>query len=250
MKTRNLVLAIIASAATFQTAKAQFSARLDLGYGFPSGTQTQYDDPSHPTKVTPYSYGGGFNIAIAGNYMFSDHIGAGLDLNMLLGTPVTQTQAVQDVTYTTNTAGSLFAITPNLILSAHKEGINPYGRFGIVLGVASITSTTTASGPGAPDGKDVYVFSGNLAVGWYAAFGVQFPLADNLKLNVELFDRDLTYAPATETNTQTYTGMQKFDTQTLVTSTNSSSAPNTQLTSYEPFGSVGLKVGIEMSFGK
>ncbi len=252
MKTKNLVLAAIALAATFQTANAQFSARLDVGYGFPSETQATQatTDANGNTKIMPYSYGQGFNLALAGNYMFNDNIGAGLDLNMLFGTPTTLTTVSGGITGTEKMTGSLFAITPNLILSAHKEGINPYGRFGIVLGVASETQTITASGTGAPSGSNINVYSGNLAFGWYAAFGVQFPLSDNLKLDVELFDRNVTYAPSTLTNTQAFDGAQKADTQTLVTSKSSNASANTQLTSYDPFSSVGLKVGIEMSFGK
>ena len=252
MKQKIFKLSMILAMAAGQTAMGQsgaLSVRLDVGAGFPSGvgTVTNYNNGTY--SISPYSLGAGFNIALAGNYMFSYHIGAGLDLNDVMGFASTQTYSSNSggsASVKAVSVGSLFAITPNLILSANSEGINPYARFGIVIGIASYTTTTTETGPSAPSGTNIDSYTGGSAMGWYAGFGVQFPLGGNLKLDVELFDRDVTYLPGKYTNTQPYDNVTAQPTQSLGTSSSDSHS----LSQYVPFGSVGLKVGVQLSLGK
>ena len=180
--------------------------------------------------------------------MFSDHMGAGLDLNYMIGYNTTSTYKMANpVTTTYVSTGSLFAITPNVILSANNAKINPYARFGIVIGSASYQVKTTESSLGAESGANINTYTGGIALGWYAGFGVQFPLSDKLKLNVELFDRDLSYAPTTDTNTQAFDGQQKQPTKTMTTSFDASNSNNSEPTAFVPFGSVGFKVGVTMN---
>ncbi len=251
MKQKIVLISLLASILTCGTAIAQndgLSVRADIGVGLPSGVGTATSYNSTVTTVAPYSLGSGFNIAVGGNYMFSEHIGAGLDLNYMIGYTTTTTyKSGNPITVTNVSTGSLFAITPNVIISANSGKINPYARFGIVIGLPSYQVKSTESSTGAATGANIETYTGGSAIGWYAGFGVQFPLSDKLKLNVELFDRDLTYAPTTDTNTQAYDGEQKQATKTMVTSYNSATQPNTENTSYVPFGSVGFKVGIAMN---
>ena len=253
MKQKIVLISLLASILSCGTAMAQndgLSLRADIGVGFPSGVGTATSQNNTVTTVAPYSLGSGFNIAVAGNYMFSEHIGAGLDLNYMIGYASTTTVKIDNPITTTNVStGSLFAITPNVIISANSGKINPYARFGIVIGMPSYQVKSTESSVGAYTGTNIETYTGGGAIGWYAGFGVQFPLTDKLKLNVELFDRDLTYAPTTDTNTQAYDGQQKNPTKTMSTSSDPSSGTNTENTSYLPFGSVGFKVGVTMNLG-
>ena len=251
MKQKIFKLSILLAMGACQTAIAQSGAiavRLDIGAGLPSGVSTIQNTSNGNTTIAPLSYGTGFNIALAGNYMFSDHIGAGLDLNYMIGYNTTSTDdgssggSSNTIVY----KGTLFAITPNIILSANADKINPYARFGIVIGLPSYSITTTETGPSFLSGANIDTYSGGLALGWYAGFGIQFPLSDKLKLNVELFDRDLTYLPTTYTNTQAFDGASQAPTRTLTTSNSNQN----NLTSYQPFGSVGIKVGVQLSLGK
>jgi len=251
MKQKTVLIALFASIFSCATSNAQndgLSLRADIGVGLPSGVGTAYSYNNTVTTVAPYSLGSGFNIAVAGNYMFSEHMGAGLDLNYMVGYTSTTTYKESNPITTTNVStGSLFAITPNVILSANSGKINPYARFGIVIGVPSFEVKSTQSSTGAASGTNIETYTGGVAIGWYAGFGVQFPLTDKLKLNVELFDRDLTYAPTTDTNTQAYDGQQKQPTKTMSTSYDIASGTNGENTAYLPFGSVGFKVGIAMN---
>jgi len=251
MKQKIVLISLLASFLSCGRVMAQkdgLSVRADIGVGLPSGVGTSTSYNNTVTTVSPYSLGSGFNIAVAGNYMFSDHMGAGLDLNYMIGYNTTSTYKMSNpVTETYVSTGSLFAITPNVILSANSGKINPYARFGIVIGSASYQVKSTQSSVGAESGTNIETYTGGIALGWYAGFGVQFPLSDKLKLNVELFDRDLSYAPTTDTNTQAYDGQQKQPTRTMSTSYDASAGGNAEPTVYQPFGSVGFKVGLTMN---
>ena len=253
MKQIIVLICLTASIFTCQTSMAQsdgLSLRADIGVGLPSGVGTVTSVNNTITTVSPYSLGSGFNIAVGGYYMFSDHMGAGLDLNYMIGYNTTSTYKMgTPVTETYVSTGSLFAITPNVILSTNSGKINPYARFGIVIASASYQVKSTESSTGSSTGANIETYTGGMALGWYAGFGVQFPLSDKLKLNVELFDRDLSYAPTTDTNTQAYDGQQKKPTHTMVTNYDAAAGGNNEPTAYQPFGSVGFKVGIAMNIG-
>ena len=229
-----------------------FEARFDLGYGFTSGPGSVTNvDGSTQTDI-PYSMGMGLNVALSGSYFLSDHIGVGLDLNGVVGTKTTYTYNGATLQYTSDMSGNLFSATPFLVLSANNTGINPYGRFGIVLGVPTATISTTAAGNFAPSGTYITEASGNLAIGVYGAFGVEFPLTDNLALNLELFDRSLQWEPAQVENTQAFDGDPKDKTITYsnkVTNPSNVNQVSSYSTIYSPFSSFGLKVGINMKFG-
>lgn len=255
MKTKITIFFISTTLLTCKIAQAQsglVEARLDLGYGFTSGPASVTDfDGSTETDV-PYSMGMGFNVALSGSYFFSDHIGAGLDLNAVIGTKTTFTENNDPVQYTTDLSGNLFSITPFLVLSANNTGVNPYGRFGIVFGAPSATISTTAAGNGAPTGTYITEASGNMAIGVYGAFGIEYPLGDNLALNLEIFDRSLQWEPAQVENTQAFDGDPKDETITYSHKVTNPSRVNQVAnynTLYAPFSSVGLKVGINMKFG-
>ena len=255
MKKVILSFSIMVAMATTSSAQV-FDLRLDLGYGFPSGTSYMQVNDGSTTKDVPFSFGSGFNMGISGSAWFGDHIGAGLDLNYLIGSVYTFTnsapQAFGSVQTTDNWSGSMFAITPMLLLSAHSDGINPYGRLGLVIGVPTITDNQTQAGNSAAAGTNTDVYSGGMAVGLYAAFGVEIPLTDNLLLAPELFDRTMNYTPTQVENTQAYDNQTKYPTTTLVTSlANNSTASNTMLAPYRfPFSSWGIKVGLIYRLGK
>jgi len=226
-------------------------ARIDIGYGTTSGAQSVTNVSGSTSTDVPYSMGMGFNVALSGSYFFGDHIGAGLDINYVAGTQTTFTNNEGPIQVTYTMQGSLTTVTPFLVLSAHNEGINPYGRFGIVLGMPMATISTTAAGALAPSGTNIDVASGNLAVGLYGAFGVEFPLGDNLALDVELFDRSLQWEPGQVENTQAYDNEPKAKTITYSHSVTSPSGDNqvsSFSTPYSPFSSFGIKVGLTMKF--
>jgi len=234
--------------------KGVFEAGLSIGYGFPTAEGTLITISGTTEEALFYSYGAGINAAATGTYFFSDNIGAGLDFNYLFGSPINSSQANANgnngpvIDNFVNT-GSLFSITPCLVLSLNHEKINPYGRFGIVLGSASIVQTTTQEGSNAFTGSDIETITGDLSVGFYGAFGLQFALSDKISLDAELFDRTLSFVPTQAVDTKTFDGQQKSPTITFVKNIDATTAPNTTLTNSLAFSSVGIKIGITVKLG-
>ena len=234
---RKVLLAATISILFIQQADAQkgrIYASIDLGYGFPSGEGTWLSGTESSRSASFYSFGAGLNIAASGSYFFSDHIGAGLDIGYLFGSPLNSTNQINNnngnavIGNFVNT-GSLFAITPNLVLSLNHEKINPYARFGIVLGAASVVEKATEEGPGEIPGTNIELLTGDLSLGFYGAFGIRFALSDKLSLEAELFDRTMTFEPTQAVNTQTFDGLQKSPTITFSKNIDNTSSSNTQL---------------------
>ena len=249
MKIRTLALTIAFCLPMIFAANAQNGAALyvNAGYGFNAapGNLESYDGNSHTVK--PYSLGSGLNLDLGGSIMFGDHIGIGADLTF-------QTSPMASYTYLTGIGnhivanssfqGQMFAITPMLIVAGHTGSINLYGKFGLVFANTSVTYSETQTGNGAASGTYIDVYGGNATLGAYAAFGLQLGVSENVKLNLEIFDRTMAYSPATLTNTQPYDGDQKANTITYVDSRDNNSASDTQLKTYFPYSSIGLKLGI------
>ena len=251
MKIKNIILSIACILSLIPNGYAQrgsFEGTFNIGYGFMGSPQSVQSTTSTSTIDVPYSLGTGLNIDLAGNYILSDHMGLGLDLNDQIGTPAIQTNDNGVIQAHSEFTGNLFAITPMLTLSANSGKINPYGKFGFVIGIPSATLTTTESGPNTPTGKEIDKLTGNLAVGWYAAFGLQFPVTDHIAINAELFDRMMGWEPAQLTNTQAFDGQSTHATITY-SKTADVANPHTSVAQYFPFSSAGIKVGITMKFG-
>jgi len=259
MNHKKLILSIICVCIVFFNVLAQkgdFLLSTDIGYGFPSGEQDLVPFYSNSPHIIPYSLGKGINFTVVGDYMFSDCIGAGLDLNMLIGVPTGYTYSANSSKDPLNVknsyTGFMFGITPNLIFCFPGSRFNPYARFGLVIGFAEYTLSSSESGNNAQTGQDVWLYSGNdPSIGWYAALGIRLQLKNKRMLNIELFDRDLTYAPGSESNIEAFNGGKtNSNSIPLVYSyTRGNSASNVQLTSVMPFGSAGIKVGMTFDFG-
>jgi len=256
MKTKRTLLIFLCACMFAQAASAQkgFQATFDVGYGFPAGLQTVVDDNGNTRTVIPYSSGAGINADLSGTYFFTDHIGIGLDLNYLLGTPVVYhdfiDNGIRGTIIVNNTLTSnMFAVTPDLVVSMNNPGINPYARIGVVLGTASVVQTSTEDGTDAHTGTYIETTTGSLAAGFYGGTGVQIALSDNFALDVELFGRIMSFEPTQSVNTQAYDGDQKSETITYAKKIDNTTAANTELTPELPFSSIGIKVGITLKFG-
>jgi outer membrane protein W len=246
MKIKILALTAFLSLPFFTHLKAQSGAadiHLNIGYGFPAAPGYFENYTGTERTLIPYSLGAGANVDLGFNYMIGDHLGVGFDLNYIAGTPYSVTYVAGNLTTNTTFVGSLMAVTPMLILSANTGAINPYGHFGITIGSGSFTAKTTETGKNAGAGTYIDTYSGGAAVGIYGAFGVQFALSDMFKLNVELFNRTMSYSPDKLENTQAFDGEQKAPTITFVDKKDNTTANDTELRNYWPYSSFGLKVG-------
>ena len=248
---------LLASATLFSTnASAQDGfgyARFNLGYDFRNASATMTNTTATSATNQQMSLGAGFDLGLAGGYMFNKNVGIDLELNYLIGSPGTITNDDGTKSSSAVYSSSSFRIVPAVVISAGMEGLNPYARFGLVLGVSNsytVKTTTTVS-----SGSDVdeWKYSGGMAMGISAAAGVMYPLNEKLMLFGELTSVSMSWAPTSGENTShtsTISGYKPTTqpTQTYVSSISGTPAANTGLESSYPFSSIGIHVGLAMKF--
>ena len=249
MKKIGLTLSLAMLTAIFVSAQG-FNVGVNLGYGLAAGTSViGVNQTATTAENVKGSYGQGLNFGLNLNYMFSENVGADLGFGMLMGKEFTVTDnSSSGSTGDMKMKGSMIRIMPGIKVSAGDDkSMSPYGRFGLVLGVAGkVKEKDTYTGSGF-SGTYEYEYSGGSSFGWYGAFGIAFELSDKIKLNTELITINQTYAPDKAENTSRSDGQALNPTITL-DANDVASNPNTGLKQYLPFGSIGLNVGLQIGF--
>jgi hypothetical protein len=139
--------------------------------------------------------------------------------------------------------GSLFALTPMLVLSTGSDGIAPYVRLGAIISLPDVSVTqSSADAPAAAvtsTGQGDY--SGPAAVGYRASIGVKFPAEDRMSWYGELFYTGLGW----QWNQYTFTDAAGNQSYYHYSGTNSPNNGYSLTVPHAPFGSIGAQVGIK-----
>ncbi len=240
----------------------------NLGYGLAAGKEYINQNRTSGGGITTYegvytTYGKGLNFGGALGYMFSDHIGAELDVNYLLGSTITATEINGGGTEEWKYSASMLKLMPTVIFAVGGNGIDPYTRFGIVIGMlGNVKSEFTDIGGGSIEVRK-YKDSGGAALGFTGTIGLNFSLSEALSLFGEVNLTTLTYAPTKGKLTEyTIDGVDQLGSLTpnlkeiefvdnytidgaLPTVT---SKPTQELKIYYPFSSIGIRIGAMMNF--
>ena len=262
---------------------------INAGYGFSMASQSMLGNSSNSYtenygtgdytssgtyEVVNASFGKGLNFGGTFGYMFNEHVGAEVGVSYLLGG---KTEGKSESTYkmidydgTTTTTTSTFTTTysstmlrfiPSVVIAAGLDGIDPYAKFGVVIGMGSVKSEEEGT-----DDGDVTVekwkHSGGMGLGLNAALGANFSISDNMVFFAELNMVNMSYAPTKGEMTEaTYNGkdvlpdlttsqkeIEYVDSNTWSSSDDpSDSEPAKQLKNKLPFGSVGINVGLRIA---
>lgn len=225
------------------------------------------------------SLGKGITFGVAFGFMFGDNVGAELGLSKLMGSTietrfedshvdlVSPTNSFSDIS-TSKISGSMLHINPSIVLSTGKtEGLNLYGKFGLVIGVGSIlvekkwvqtnsTKTTT--------NEREWKMDGGMALGFSAAIGTNYSFNEKMSLFGELNMISMTYAPSKgELTKWTNDGVdmlvgatirqketEYLDSYDISSEDNfpTESMPQQSIKTPYSFGSLGVKIGIRYAF--
>lgn len=279
-KTSRIIAAIAVSLfATNAIAQGPY-VKVNAGYNF--GLNSTIATKSErtwnpPTNSGTYealniNFGKGINLDGAFGFMVNKNVGFELGLSFLLGGKTEITDKYTGTTSIDNDkitfTSSMFRINPSVVLSAGFEKINPYAKFGLLVGIGSIkmsseyvetniptnTSTTT---------KTTQKLNGGLALGFNSAFGVEYMLNEKMSIFGELNLNNLSYAPKKgEIIELTVDGVDQLPNLTtndkeieFVDSYTFSSAsptpdssPDIEIKENMPFNSFGLNFGIKIGF--
>lgn len=184
-------------------------------------------------------------------------------------TSSTSSSSYSSSTSKTTLSANMFRINPSFVLTAGFEKLNPYAKFGVIIGTGSIkyeyeeTSTSALTGSNGTSNvtKSTMKLNGGLALGVNASVGVNYTLTDRISIFGEVAMTNLSYAPTKEEITEnTYNGLDELSSLTtrekkidyvdkISTSSSdvTSDATATQaLKQKYSFGSFGLNVGVKI----
>jgi Outer membrane protein beta-barrel domain len=207
------------------------------------------------------SLGKGLNFGGSFGYMFNKNIGTELGISYLLGG---KSKAKQQQDYLLSTtdhsiSSNMLRFMPTMIISSGLENVNPYMRFGLVIGIGSVNYQYEENYDSDITKMKMKMYGG-LALGLNAAVGANFNLNDKVSLFCEIIMVNMSYAPTKGEVTEAL--YNEID-QLINASTSekeieyvksydyddfeSSLEPRKELKQKLPFGSVGINFGIAIS---
>ncbi len=236
----------------------------NLGYGFPMSSQAVegYTNVSSGNNSTTQeqiflSFGKGLNFGGTFGYMFNKNVGAELGISYLMGGKTKATDDYSGGKTDYSFSGKMLRFVPSIVVTAGSDGMNPYARFGFVIGKASLKQKFEDNDDGDKT-IGTLKYSGGMSFGVNAAVGVLFGLNDKMSFFAELNTVNMSYSPKNAEYTElTYNGkdmlpdlptymkeVEYVDEITSDSSTPPESEPTKQLKTKMPFGSIGINFGI------
>ncbi len=172
---------------------SSFSLLYDYG-----GTAT---DPT--ISVHPVGLGNGFNGSAAFGFRFSRYAAVEVSVNEFLGLPVGGDSSVNLLGASTaevKILGRMFSVVPAIVFTAGLEKINPYARFGLLIGTFPTVLTKYANeNPTTNPSSRLEIWNhyyGGVALGYAAAGGVSFHISARINLFAELQFTHATWSPS------------------------------------------------------
>lgn len=242
---------------------------VNAGYGFSTSSVNLYyfDFYNYSSSSNSYteeqicvSLGKGLNFGGTFGYMFNKNIGAELGISYLLGG---KSEAKDDwsggsATYTLSS--KMLRFSPSIIIAAGVEGVDPYARFGLIIGSGKVVYEYDET----DDGDNTMMkldLNGGIALGLNAGIGANFSISDNMSIFGEINMVNLSYAPKKgEVTEATFNGTDMLSDMTThekeiefvdsytysYDSPPSDSEPAKELKQYLPFGSIGVNFGLRI----
>lgn len=244
---------------------------INAGYGLNMSSQnldyldfynsTSGSNSSYTVEQVNVSLGKGLIIGGTLGYMLNKNIAAELGISYLSGgkSQAKDTYSGGRTDYTLSS--KTLRINPTIVIYSGFEKINPYAKFGFIIGSGSIMYEYNDY-----DDGDIELtkmkFNGGLAFGANAGVGALFSLNDNMSFFGEINMVNLSYAPTEgEVTEASYNGvdelpemttrekrMEFVDSYTYNSSSQpSDSQPNKELKQKLPFGSFGISFGLRIN---
>ncbi len=226
------------------------------GYGLGAGTQV-FNPSVNSTGTTQTfegvfgSLGEGAKFGVSGGYMFTNHFGAELGVSYWLGKKIESTYTSSTSNNTYDVSGAGFVAVPLLVFLSNLKPVNPYGKFGLIVGFLKSKQETSLRISGV---SSEYTFeeTGGPAIGFAGALGVIVPTGGAVDFFVEVALHSLTYSPAKQEITKyTVNGQDRlsglthtsFDFRETVTS----SDQYAYMAVRRPFSSIGFSAGVRVA---
>lgn len=238
---------------------------INVGYGFRMSSQNLhffnfYNSTSgniiNTNEQVNVSLGKGLNIGGTFGYMINKNIGTELGVSYLIGGKSKAKVADLDGTSDYTLSSKMLRINPTIVIASGFEKINPYAKFGLIIGSGSIMYKEIYNNAGV--GIMKMKLNGGIALGLSSGVGAIYKMNDKMSFYGELNMVNLSYAPTKGKITDySYNGVDglvdlttnekeiEFVDSYTYNSNNqpSDSKPSIKLKQKLPFGSFGLILG-------
>ncbi|OYU94893.1 MAG: hypothetical protein CFE21_14535 [Bacteroidetes bacterium B1(2017)] len=207
--TTKTIMAIVLALFTFNSF-AQKSVYVKLGGGYNFGTTAALDGASNDNtngtvtsmERVKLAFGKGVNFGGTAGYMFNKYVGAELNISYLLGgtTQVKSSEMSSSSSnlFTIDYSAKMLSFIPSIVITPGFEKINPYARFGMIMGIPTVTGKMESSytfGGNSSTSNSTIKLNGGLAVGFQSAIGIDCKINDKFSVFGELTSTNLTYSP-------------------------------------------------------
>ena len=225
-----------------------------VGYGLSAGSQQLESKSDGTNREGVYgSFGQGLKFGATGGYMFSQHVGAELGLVYLIGTSA-EGGSTGTSSSTDKRSGSGFMLAPAVVI-AGTGTVAPYAKAGIVLGFLKVkneSSGTFAQGQTQSRFESTEEETGGVAIGYTGGVGAVFSGGSQLSFFAEVVLVSIAFSPSQiELTKATLDGK---DVLSQITNKKddykdsySTTEQNVRAGVREPFGSVGVNVGVRVN---
>lgn len=267
---KNLMFFIIAMVSfsffAINTSAQGVYIKAGAGYHFATATgnlggfnnYTSSSGSSATIEQVNVSFGKGIDFGGTFGYMFNENVGAEFGVSYLLGSKSKAKDIYTGGTTECEYSAKMLRLNPAIVIAAGGENINPYAKFGLIMGFGDILYTMEDNDQG-----DIYIgkwkYNGGLAFGFSAGLGANFSLNDVISLFAEVNMINMSYAPTKgEVTEATYNGVDELPNMTTsekeiefvdkytydYNNPPSDSQPRQELKIKHPFSSIGVNVGI------
>lgn len=242
---------------------------INAGYGFSMSSQNLFyfynsteGSNSYTEEQVNVSLGKGLNLGGAFGYMFNENIGAELGISYLSGGKSKAKDTYTNGTTEYNFSSKMLRINPSLVIASGFEKINPYAKFGLIIGSGSIVYEYNDNYDGDIELVKIKL-NGGIALGLSSGIGAMFNLSDKMSFYGELNMVNLSYAPTKgEVTEATYNGVDELPDFTTsekeiefvdrytfdYDNDPADSQPSQELKQKLPFGSFGFNFGLRINF--
>jgi len=252
----------------------RFYANVGVGGGISTSSSFNllYDLDMNSTNpsisVHPVGLGNGFSGYATFGYRFNKYLAVDVTANEFLGLPVGGDSVVNlygSGHAETKILGRMFSVIPAIVISAGLEKINPYARFGLLVGafptMLTRYSEANAKGNPATSLEITNHYYGGVALGYSATGGVSFKISKLITLFTELQFSHATWSPDhSEIIKYTVYGEDKLSTLTpyekqvdfvrtkYLADPKNSGSPRQELRMTIPFSTFAANFGVSFNF--
>ncbi len=226
-----------------------------IGYGLSAGSQQLESKSNGTNREGVYgSFGQGLKFGATGGYMFSPNVGAELGFLYLIGNSFEGGSTSTNSTATDKRSGSGFMIAPAIVI-AGSGTVMPYAKAGIVFGFLKVKNESSGSSTiGQTQSRSEFAAeeTGGVAIGFAGGVGVVFASGSQLNFFAEVAMVNMAYSPSqAELTKSTLNGVDQLPTipnkKVEFKESYNSTEQNVALAVREPFGSIGVNVGVRVN---